>query len=158
MRAVCSAVVAVVVCGAAAASAGAAHDRSICTPGMSGTVRTFCGPAKATAKVGGKTLSWSSGTCSATSSYFAINIGQLELGSAHPTKPYFGISVGRFPGSNLPPAGADGTYKNAIIGFHSGSTRVAARGTVTLTNGRTKGTFTGTQMVVGGTVSGSFSC
>ncbi len=69
---------------------------------------------------------WSGGSCARTTAYVAINIGTEELGAAKPTRakptrPCFGLSVGRFPGSTLPLAGPDGAGASSdpIIGVHS---------------------------------------
>jgi hypothetical protein len=145
-----------------AASAAAAHSRAACTEGMSKIngvqVRTFCGPARATVAIGGRGYAFTQGSCTRTADYFSINIGATEIGASNPTKPYFGIFVGRMPGTSLPRAGRDGVYANAVIGFHSGAMRASVKGTLKLTNGRSKGTFTGSLILKSGAASGSFSC
>ncbi len=150
----------------AAATAGAAPGREACTPGtrnVNGVLsRVFCGPAKATAKVGGKTLAFRNGVCERRAAYWDVNIGIVTLGQTSKPKPdYFGITVGRFPGAGggVPAAGKDGVYKTGVVlALVSGGKGLAVvRATVTLQGGRTRGTFTG-RTLTGALVSGSFRC
>src|SRR5579884_1768762 len=106
---------------ALAASAGhAATERAACTPGTRtvGGVqeRVFCGPAKATVTVGGKTLRFAGGSCERTPAYVSVNIGTVVLGPTGRPKPdYFGLDVGAYPGGNGKPAGHDGTFTGAVL-------------------------------------------
>jgi hypothetical protein len=84
---------------AVAALAAVAHAsaRPECTAGThtSGgvTYRAFCGPAHATLHDGGKTYSFSGGSCMTSGSTFSINIGTITLPPGKPTSDYFGITV-----------------------------------------------------------------
>ena len=150
---------------AAAASGGL--TRQACTPGVKNvggvTVRTFCGPAKATVKFGSKTLHYSGGSCTKTSKYVAVNIGTVVLGQTTKAKPdYFGLDVGQVPGSTAKPAPKDGTYTNVVLALVYGGKAyfVSTTGTkVTLSDNRSKGTISGTAgFGATGKVTGSFSC
>jgi len=150
-----------------ASVAASASARAGCTAGEStiGGVKyeTFCGPAKATVKTGGKTLSFSNGACVMTGSYFTINVGATQLlATAKPVKPYFGLDVGKVPGGaefGGRAAGGDGTYGNVPVSFvsNSGVKYLVLGATVKLTNGRKAGSFSG-KLLAGGTASGTFSC
>jgi len=151
---------------AAAPASPATPARASCTAGMTtygGTsARVFCGPAKATVKIGGKTLKFKGGSCERTSKYLAIVIGTVVLGTTTKKKPdYFGLDVGAYPGSTSPPAGHDGTYTGAVIAIDFGGKPYLLRGDtakITLSGGRTKGTFSAGGLLgsTGGT--GTFSC
>ncbi len=148
-----------------AAIATAAPARVACAAGDvtvgSDTYRVFCGPAQVTLQMGTDTLTFTGGKCARTSKYFTINVGSALIGSggADPGRAYFGIAIGRFPGqTGGPTAGKDGSYPTTI-GFNSTTMRYLILGAkVTLTDGRTRGTFSGGLERGGGTVSGSFTC
>ena len=127
------------------------------------TVRTFCGPAKATVQFGSKTLHFSGGSCTKTSKYVSVNIGTVVLGQTTKPKPdYFGLDVGQVPGSAAKPASKDGTYTNALVVLVYGGKAyfVSTTGTkVTLSGNRSKGAISGTAgFGATGKVTGSFSC
>jgi len=163
-----AAVLLVLAAAAALATAGAASSRQAgCTPGQftsgssSGVV--FCGPAKAAVKVAGKTYALSGGSCTKTSKYVNVNIGTLVLSGPKKTYSYFGLLVGRYPGS-LPGAKAspkDGTYAGGLVSFvwkgksYSADTNVK----ITLKKGRSAGTFSGAgHFTPNLKLTGSFSC
>jgi hypothetical protein len=134
-----------------------------CTPGMTKingvSARVFCGPAKATVRLGGKTFTFSGGDCERTSDYLAVNIGTVLLGTAAHKPDYFGLDVGRILGTGTP-ARRDGTYKGSALAVDYGGKGYAVRAdqiSVTLSGNRSKGTFTAS-LLLGGNVSGSFSC
>jgi len=159
-------VLATVVLALATAASGA-PARNACTAGEStiGGVKyeTFCGPAKASVKTGGKTLTFTNGACVTTSSYFTINVGATQLlATGKPVKAYFGLDVGKVPGGEEfggRAAGGDGTYANVPVSFVSstGTKYLALGATVKLTNGRKDGSFSG-KLLTGGSASGTFSC
>ena len=137
---------------AAAADSPAASRRS-CTPGVkqlaAATVRTFCGPARATLVVGGKRLSFAGGECAVSGNRFTVNIGSITLGGT-PRYRYFGISVTGV---------APGRYPNAAVAWQMPQSRGALiHATVVVGVGRQKGTFTGQALEDGATGSGTFSC
>jgi len=124
------------------------------------SARAFCGPAKASIHAGGKTFSIRGGACDKTSGWLAVNIGEVVIGQTAKTKPeYFGLAVGRGAVGSGPVASKDGVYHSAVVGFVHQGTGPALRGnaTVTLSHGRTRGTFSATSLD-GDTVTGSFSC
>jgi hypothetical protein len=143
------------VVAAALAATAQAPARPACTAGVhsnSGvTYRTFCGPARATLHLGGKTLTFTGGSCDSTSGTFTINIGTITLGSGKPKFRYFGITVF---------TDHDGTFQNQAVAWQlpNGQRGALFRATVKLKNGRKKGTFTGSALTGGGTGSGTFSC
>lgn len=144
-----------------------AASRTACTPGLISfggvQARVFCGPAKATVHVGGKTLSFKGGDCERTSKYVSLNIGTVVLGQTNKKKPdYFGLDVGQVPGSTGKPAASDGTYTGGVLAIDYGGKSYAVRGDtmkVTLAGGRTKGTLSGTLLFGGsGPLTATFSC
>jgi hypothetical protein len=123
----------------------------------------FCGPAKATAKVAGKTYAPSGGSCTKTSKYVNINVGTLVLNGPKKKYSYFGLLVGQYPGA---PTGAkaspkDGTYAGGLVSLvwkgkaYSADTNVK----ITLKKNRTAGTFSGVgHFTPNLKLTGSFSC
>lgn len=152
----CAVIVAV---GVAAVPAAAG-----CTAGVhpfgSVMARTFCGPAKATVTVGGKTFTIAGGQCERGPAYVAVNIGTVVLGTTTKKKPdYFGVVVGKAPIVGGTPATKDGTYTpQALAAVHAGRSYALVGAKMTLKGNRTKGTFTGSAFGSGGKVTGSFSC
>ena len=118
---------------AAATTALAAPAKTTCTAGMTSVggvpARTFCGPAKATVHIAGKTLSFKGGSCERTSKYLSLQIGTVILGQAKKKKPdYFGIDVGAYPGSTSKAATKDGKYVGAVIAIDYHGTGYLLRG------------------------------
>jgi hypothetical protein len=156
--------------GAAVAAAPAA--RTGCTPGpfsskgSSGVV--FCGPAKATAKVGRKLYTFSHGTCVKTSKYLYLNLGTEVLSGPKQKYSYFGLLVGAYPGapSGTKPSPKDGTYTGGLVTIRwKGKTAFILNGAgdrnvkITLKNSRRAGTFSGTTFLAPKLkVTGSFTC
>jgi hypothetical protein len=124
--------------------------------------RVFCGSAKATVTLAGKTVHFTEGTCQRTSQFLSVNIGTVVLGQTSKKQPdYFGLDVGKTPGSTSKPAAADGHYTGGTVAIVSGGTSYLVRGNtvkITLTGGRTKCTISGSLLIPSGSVSGSFSC
>jgi hypothetical protein len=155
----------VAVAAAPAATAG-------CSPGpfdsngSSGVV--FCGPAKATAKVGGKSYSFSSGSCTRSSKYLYLNLGTEVLSGPKQKYSYFGLLVGAYPGaaSGTKPSPKDGTYTGGLVTIrYKGKTTYILNGAgdknvkITLKKGRTAGTFSGMDFLKRNVkVTGSFTC
>jgi hypothetical protein len=110
--------------------------------------RTFCGPAKATVKLGASTVSYAGGSCSKSSFGWTINIGTVVIGNLKKKPEYFGITV---PAK----AGAHSNSGPAIV--HAGKS-YAVLGTVTLKAGLKSGTFSGKVFGSPQRIAGSFSC
>ena len=152
--------------GAWTAASTATALRAGCSPGVitfgGVQARLFCGAAKATVKIGGKTLSFKGGSCERTSKYLTVNIGTVVLGTTTKKKPdYFGLDVGAYPGSTAKPAGHDGGYTGGVLAVVSGGKSYLLRGDTakfTLSGGRTKGTFSAAGLLGSGAATGSFSC
>src|SRR3954471_6614678 len=124
------------------------------------TARVFCGPATATVHARGKTFTIRQGSCEKRAKYLSINIGEVVIGTSSKTKPeYFGLSIGKLPFVGGTPVSRDGTYRSGVVALdHAGKGyALRAQAKVTLTNGRTRGTFSATQLT-GGVVTGSFKC
>ncbi len=139
-----------------AALAPAMSARSACTPGLSKIggfqARTFCGPARATVKVAGKTISFAGGQCAISNGYWTVNIGTIELGAPHKTKSYFGIAL-------MKPSHADGTYADVTFGFNvPGKSYLVSGGTLTLRKGGKAASFSGKLALGGGNATGSVTC
>jgi hypothetical protein len=114
------------------------------------TVRTFCGSAKATARIGGTTFRFSGGSCAVEGGYFTVNIGSITLPPAKPKFAYFGMDV------KPPKAGA---HPNQIVSWQEPGKRYSLLPvSVTVKPGLKGGTFTGKVLGGTGTGSGSFSC
>src|SRR5688572_15543366 len=89
----------------AAAGAQAGQAAATCKPGPTtykgAGAKTFCGPASAVLKIGARTLTYSGGSCTRTSTAIELNIGTAILDAKDPKGPlprHFGISVGRIFG------------------------------------------------------------
>ena len=162
---VAAAVGSLIAVGIVGGRAAAGNASANCTPGVitygGAQARVFCGPAKATLKIGTKVMKFSQGECLKTSTYVSVNIGTVVLGQSNKPKPnYFGMNVGKTFASNDKPAGKDGTYKNADVAIdYAGKGYLVRRDTVVtkLTSGRNKGVFTA-KTFDGKSVSGSFTC
>ena len=157
---------------AAASPAAGRRDASAKNPGPCSVttvggamVHVYCGPARATVKFGGKTLTFKGGNCGvANGSGFqgwGLGIGKYTVPPAKPKFKYFGVAYIGSPKA--------GTYKKGefvvtfflpgktytIIGSPLGKPSM----TVTVTKGAKKGTFSGRLNGAGGPpVSGSWSC
>ena len=152
------------------AAAAAAPTRAACTPGQStidgNSAMTFCGPAKATVRVNGKTYALKGGSCLKTGKYVNVNIGTVVLGAKSQKPPYFSIVVGAYPGANAgtPSAPKDGTYGGGLVVVRVKGKSWDLNGfdkdvKITLKKNRTAGTFTGSTHFSPRTrVTGSFSC
>ena len=107
--------------GLAVAAAAAPSRSAGCTPGQSKvdghSAMTFCGSAKATARVGGKTFSFKGGSCLKTGKGLTLNIGAVVFGLVKQKPSYFGLDIGRYYGANpgTPAATKDGTYPDGLI-------------------------------------------
>ena len=140
---------------AALAAVGHASARQACTAGTQSsggvTYRTFCGPAHATLKVGGKTLAFTTGSCQMSSSIFSINIGTITLPPGKPKYDYFGITVMAKKG---------GTYSNQSVTWQlpHGKAGSVVYATIKLAGNRKSGTFSGQVLGTSGKGTGSFSC
>lgn len=113
------------------------------------SARTFCGPAKATVHVNGKTVFYKGGECSKSSFGWSINIGTVVIGSAKKKPEYFGITTAK--------ASAGAQPKSTVAVVHSNKT-YAVIGTVTLKAGLKSGTFSGKVFGSPTKLAGSFSC
>jgi hypothetical protein len=132
------------------AQAGA---RESCTPSVrtSGgvTYRTFCGPARATVHIGGRTLVFAGGNCDRSA--FTINLGTITLPPGKPRYRYFGITVF---------TNRDGVFKDQAVSWQlpNGQRNSLFHATVKLAGGRSHGTFAGSTLVGNVKGSGSFHC
>ncbi|HEX4680431.1 MAG TPA: hypothetical protein VH210_14625 [Gaiellaceae bacterium] len=157
---------AIAAASAAAPASPSTPLRMSCTAGMisfGGTqARVFCGSAKATVKIGGKTFSFKGGSCERTSKYLAINVGTVVLGNTTKKKPdYFGLDVGAYPGTTSKPASHDGSYTGGVLAVEFGGKSYLLRGDtakITVSGGRTRGTFSADGLLGSSRAIGSFSC
>ena len=129
MRHVVLVLVLVVAATAAAVSAPAKPLRAACTAGVHPfgdvSARTFCGPAKATLVVGGRTIRFQGGSCQRGPAYVSLNIGTVVLGTTTKPRPdYFGLNVGKVPIFGGTPATHDGLLAKSsnFDSDHSGGT------------------------------------
>ena len=148
------AAVAFVVAVGSVGNALAGMRSASCTAGVrtvgGATVRTFCGPARATVKAAGKTFVFSGGQCTVSSGFFTVNVGSITLGpQSKPKFAYLGIDV-------KPPRA--GLHRNQVVSWQVPGKGYALIGaTVTVSAGLKGGTFTG-RLIGGGTATGLFSC
>lgn len=139
---------------ALAASALAAPERaSSCVAGVKKingvSARTFCGPAKATVHINGKTVLYKGGECSKSSFGWSINIGTVVLGNLAKKPQYFGIAA----------QSKAGTQTNQTVAVvHAGKSLAVTGGTITLKAGLKSGTFSGKVFGAPTRVTGSFTC
>ena len=110
--------------------------------------RTFCGPAKASVKLGAASVAYVQGSCTKSSMGFTINIGTVVLGNLKKKPEYFGITV---------PATAGAHANSGVAVVHAGKS-YAVLGTVTLKAGLKAGTFSGKVFGSPTRISGSFTC
>jgi hypothetical protein len=117
----------------------------------------YCGPAKATVKVAGKTLRFSGGSCSRRPTSFEIAIGiNIVEHTKKPRPRFFTIYLGKYFGRGTA-AAKDGTYKAVAAVYVSGGRVNVFEPTVALKGNRTRGSFDG-RLVDGTQVSGTFAC
>ena len=128
-----------------------------CVPGkttVAGKPATrFCGPAHATAKVGGKKFVFTGGVCQTSGPYFTVNIGTVvnnKLPTAKPGPlPYFNIS--------LTPA-STGVHLTQGLTWIFGGKRYAPIGNkITINQGLKSGYFSG-RAAGGAKMTGTFIC
>jgi hypothetical protein len=153
----------VLVAGLASAASVAAGARA-CKPGVRkvGGVseETFCGPATAKVQVGGKTLSFSQGNCVKTADYVSVNIGTVTLTQSARHQPdYFGLDIGKIPGSGSPPARRDGSYRSGTVLTleYANNSYDVLSGVATLKGDRSRGTVRG-KTLTGQLLTGTFKC
>jgi len=144
---------ALVACVAVAAAAAASSTAAAagCTPGVrtvdGSPARVFCGPAKATVHVRGKTIAFTGGLCERSGGMYVLNMGTFFAGGSKSPRPYFGLLIAK---------PKPGTYKGQGLSFRSGGVSRSSLADVTLKTLRS-GTFSG-KLIGGGTVTGSFTC
>jgi hypothetical protein len=132
-----------------------APARPACTAGVHATggvnYRTFCGPARATLHLAGKTYAFTQGECTRTGSSFTINLGTITLPPGSPKYRYFGITVFN---------GRDGTFTNQAVAlqFPGGKRASLFHAKIVLKAGRSQGTFAGTTLADHIPGSGTFRC
>src|SRR5215218_10062667 len=133
-------------------ASGAVKAGAACVPGVRKingvSARTFCGPAKATVKMNGKTISYSGGKCSRSLGLFSINIGTVVLGNLRNKPEYFGMTAS---------AKAGVQPRQGVSVVHAGKSQ-AIVGAVTIKAGLKAGTFSGKVFGSSKTISGSFTC
>jgi len=130
-----------------------------CGPAKVGgaTVRTWCGPARATVTWAGKTITVKGGACELVDymgvKSFTVNTGRYTVPRAKPKFTSFSAA-----GSDTKP----GTYKGWLVNFQTPGQQWTLRPTkttVTITApGGKKGTFSGTLYEGGKTAKGSWTC
>ena len=133
-------------------ASGAVAGATACIPGVKAingvSARTFCGPAKATVKVNGKTISYTGGACSTNIGLFSVNIGTVALGTLKHAPEYLGVTAKAKAGTQS---------RQTIAVVHAGRTE-AIIGTVTIKAGLKQGTFAGKVFGSPEAISGSFTC
>jgi hypothetical protein len=120
----------------------------------------FCGPATAKVQIGGKTLAFTQGNCVKTNDYVSINIGTVTLAQNAPHQPnYFGLDIGKIPGSGSPPARKDGSYRRGTVLTleYANTSYDVLSGVATLKGNRSRGTVVG-KTVSGQLLTGTFTC
>jgi hypothetical protein len=133
-------------------SSGAVASTAACVPGVKAinglSARTFCGPAKATVKINGKSITYTGGACSTSIGLFTVNIGTVVLGTLKNAPEYVGVTA-------KAKVGAQSRQTIAVV--HAGKSQ-AIIGTVTISAGMKQGTFAGKTFGSTESISGSFTC
>ena len=144
--------IAVAVASVLACAARAGGNVATCAPGVKtvdgASARTFCGPAKATVRLNGKTITYRGGSCSTSVGLFSLNLGTVVLSSVTNAPEYFGVTAKAKAGTQS---------RQTIAVVHAGKSQ-GVIGTVTLEPGLRSGSFSGKAFGSTATVSGSFSC
>ncbi len=112
-------------------------------------VRTFCGPAKAVVKAGGRTWRFAGGRCIKSQAGLQVGVGRYSLNTSNPSFRGFWLSS---------PKAKDGVSRLNVIDWQvPGAAYSFTTSTLRVAGKVTRGTFTGR---VGGLGrgSGSFSC
>jgi hypothetical protein len=138
---------------AAGPSAGAPASAAACKSGIRVEgglrIRTFCGKAHATVRVGSRRWTFLGGSCALDQGGYLVGIGRFTYGDGEPKHRAFWVSA---------PAYRDGTYRTALVEWQvPGTQYVFETVKLRLTGKLTKGTFAGKVAGVG-FGSGSFSC
>jgi hypothetical protein len=137
---------------ATAFAAGSPQNAAACVPGVKKIngvpARTFCGPAKATVRMNGKTIAYRGGKCSKSLGLFSVNIGTVVLGNLRNKPEYFGMTASAKAGVQT---------RQGVSVVHAGKSR-AIVGTVTIKAGLIAGTFSGKVFGSSRIISGSFTC
>ena len=139
---------------AASPAGGSAAAKPACQGGsqLKGgvSVHVYCGQAKATLRLAGRTYRFAPGRCLRTKSAFLVDTGIVTLLKKKPKFRYFGLAV---------VATRKGTYRNAVVRWQfPGRDVIVPKITVTLARFLREGTFSGRLPKGGGAVSGSFRC
>jgi hypothetical protein len=136
----------------AATAFASVQSGAACVPGVKKikgvSARTFCGPARATVKMDGKTISYKGGECSKSIGLFAVNIGTVVLGNLKNKPEYLGVTA---------KAKAGVQSRQGIAVVHADKSQ-AIIGTVTIKAGLRGGTFSGKGFGSSRVISGSFTC
>jgi hypothetical protein len=144
---------------AVVASPGAAAADAACGPHQlrGATVRTFCGSARATVVVAGKTIRIRGGACEIVNASgitaYTVNAGTYTIPRAKPRATSFSAA-----GSELKPGGP---YTGWLVNFQTPGRQWTLRPTTTKVTIGAKGrsgTFSGTLYEGGKTAKGSWSC
>jgi hypothetical protein len=137
---------------ASALASGSPQAAAACTPGVHKVggvnARTFCGPAKASVHLNGKTVTYKNGECTNSIGLFSVNIGTVVLGNLKSKPDYFGVTAKAKAGKQA---------QQTIAVVHGGKSK-AIIGTVTLKAGLKSGTFSGKVFGSPTKITGSFTC
>ena len=122
----------------------------------------FCGPATSVIHAGKFWFRLREGSCAATTKFFTVNIGTAVV-APNQKVPYFGLTVGRYPGAptSRKPAGGDGVYHQGVlvVRWHGGAWDINGYIRITLWGDRSGVKFSGrTSAYPHRSVSGTFSC
>jgi hypothetical protein len=151
-------VMAVVAAGHAVAEAASpwSSSRAACIPVVKtiggAPARVFCGPAKATAKVGSTAYRFAGGACRKAPG-FTVNVGTLSFASSARVS-YFGISLPRAKAGIY--TGTQVTL-SVNVGGRRHSLASSAGAKVVLGPGLHSGSFAGKDLL-GKAITGSFTC
>jgi hypothetical protein len=139
----------------APASSGAASG---CASGLTKVAgkkaMRYCGPATATAKVGGTTIRFSGGSCASSASALTVNIGTIAVSATPNVKP---LGIASF-GLTISPD-ITGVHLNQAIAWVKGGKRFSVFANhATVAASLEKGTFEGKLYPTGAKVTGTFAC
>jgi hypothetical protein len=152
-RSVLALVVLATVAGLAAVTHVATADArsEACTPGVrqinGSPARVFCGPGRATVRVGTQTLRFSPGECARSGGMFVVNLGTF-VADSHSPLPYFGLLISR---------PKPGTYANQTLSYRSARKSHSSASATVVLKTLHSGTFSANVFGVGH-VTGTFTC
>lgn len=138
---------------------GECVDGSVLVDGVQAL--NYCGPARAEGILNGQAFAVTPGRCAFTDDAVSVSLGTYLIGEDVGVPDYFALLVGSagMDGPDEVAASTDGTYDADGLFVAVGGTLYSAYPvTVTLTDNRSRGEFSGPLDIGEGEISGSWTC